>query len=84
MLETSEKTVKKALDNLAGEGYVTFMRGRYGGTFVTDIPVNEGYTWIAISSDYIRRAENQSKILENWNKYDIINYVNNHKENSHS
>ncbi len=58
MLETSEKTVKKALDNLAGEGYVTFMRGRYGGTFVTDIPVNEGYTWIAISSDYIRRAEN--------------------------
>ncbi len=53
--ETSEKTVKKALDNLAEEGYITFMRGRYGGTFVTDIPrdSNEAYTWLAVNSEFL-------------------------------
>lgn len=51
---TSAKTIKKALDNLAEEGFVTFVRGRFGGTFVTDIPTgNDSYTWLAISSDYI-------------------------------
>lgn len=52
---TSEKTIKKSLNNLAEEGYLTFVRGRYGGTFVTDIPQasTEAYKWLAISSDYI-------------------------------
>lgn len=51
--QVSAKTVKKALDNLADEGYITFARGRYGGTFVTDIPQgNEGYKWLAISREY--------------------------------
>lgn len=51
--QVSAKTVKKALDNLADEGYITFVRGRYGGTFVTDIPQgNEGYKWLAISREY--------------------------------
>ena len=56
MYDTSEKTVKKALDNLADDGYVTFMRGRYGGTFVMDIPQTskEAYKWLAINSDYMR------------------------------
>lgn len=51
----SPKTIKKALDNLAEDGYLTFARGRYGGTFVTDIPqgVNESYKWVALSPDYI-------------------------------
>ena len=51
----SPKTIKKALDNLAEDGYLRFKRGRYGGTFVTDIPqgVNEAYKWLAISSDYV-------------------------------
>lgn len=51
----SEKTVKKALDNLAEDGYLTFTRGRYGGTFVMDIPqgANEAYKWLAINSEYI-------------------------------
>ena len=54
LFQTSEKTVKKALDNLAEEGYVTFSRGRYGGTFVTDIPQasKDAYKWLALSSDY--------------------------------
>jgi len=53
--KTSEKTVKKALDNLAEDGYLTFSRGRYGGTFVTDIPQasGEAYKWLAISNDYM-------------------------------
>lgn len=51
----SAKTIKKALDNLAEDGYLRFTRGRYGGTFVTDIPqgVNEAYKWLALSSDYV-------------------------------
>ncbi len=51
---TSEKTIKKALDNLSEEGYVTFIRGRYGGTFVTDIPpsTKDSYTWLALNSEY--------------------------------
>ena len=52
---TSEKTIKKALDNLAEEGYLTFSRGRYGGTFILDLPQEstEAYKWLAISTDYI-------------------------------
>ena len=60
MFNVSTKTVKKALDEISDEGYVTFSRGRYGGTFVTDIPQggNEAYTWLALSSDYLKGDEN--------------------------
>ena len=54
---TSAKTIKKALDNLAEEGVVTFVRGRFGGTFVTNIPnESDSYTWLAISSDYVNNG----------------------------
>lgn len=58
--KTSEKTIKKALDNLAEDGYITFVRGRYGGTFVTDIPQDshEAYKWLAITPEYISNMEN--------------------------
>ena len=60
MYSTSEKTVKKALDNISEDGYVTFIRGRYGGTFVTEIPPSDkdAYTWLAINSEYIRNDSN--------------------------
>ena len=60
MFDVSTKTIKKALNNLAYDGYVTFTRGRYGGTFVVDIPqsVNESYKWLAIASDYVLESEN--------------------------
>ena len=60
MFEVSPKTIKKALDNLAEDGYLTFARGRYGGTFVTDIPQSskEAYTWLALNSEYITSIEN--------------------------
>lgn len=53
--EVSEKTVKKALDNLYEDGYIRYSRGRYGGTFVIDVPqaTTEAYKWLAISNDYI-------------------------------
>ena len=52
---TSEKSIKRALDNLAEDGYLAFSRGRYGGTFVLDIPQvsSEAYKWLAISTDFI-------------------------------
>ena len=52
---TSEKTIKKALNNLSEDGYLTFARGRYGGTFIVDIPQISGdaYKWLAINSEYI-------------------------------
>lgn len=52
---TSEKTIKKALDSLAEDGYIAFARGRYGGTFITDIPQASGdaYKWLALNADYM-------------------------------
>lgn len=60
MYEVSAKTVKKALDNLAEEGYITYARGRYGGTFVTDIPpaLNEAYKWLALTPGYLQNSQN--------------------------
>lgn len=53
--KTSEKTIKRGLDNLVEDGYLTFSRGRYGGTFVLDIPqsTSEAYKWIAINTDFM-------------------------------
>ena len=60
MFGVSTKTVKKALDEIEDEGYVTFSRGRYGGTFVTDIPqeVNEAYAWLALNPNYLKPDSN--------------------------
>ncbi|MFM7467929.1 MAG: GntR family transcriptional regulator [Vampirovibrionales bacterium] len=40
-LGVSSNTVRKALQQLAQEGYVSLTRGRYGGTFVEKLPVLE-------------------------------------------
>ena len=55
----STRTIKTALDNLAEEGYITYTRGRNGGTFVTDLPqgVNETYTWLALNPDYLSNID---------------------------
>ena len=59
MYKVSAKTIKKALDNLAEEGYITFVRGRYGGTYVMDIPqMNETYKWLALNPVYTSGTEN--------------------------
>lgn len=56
---TSQKTIKRALDNIAEDGYITFQRGKWGGTFVLEIPQNakNAYTWLAIDKNYIENQE---------------------------
>ncbi len=53
--DVSSNTIRKALQNLSKQGYVSFLRGRYGGTFVSDLPETEGaesYRWLAVSPQY--------------------------------
>ncbi len=53
-MDLSPNTIRKAFQNLAKEGYLTFSRGRYGGTFVIDIPQTETQTfkWLAVNPSY--------------------------------
>lgn len=55
-LNVSTNTIRKALMNIADDGYITFGRGRYGGTFVVDKPLTnerQQYQWLSINPDYI-------------------------------
>lgn len=53
-LDLSPNTIRKALNNLAKDGYLRFMRGRYGGTFVLDIPETaaQSFKWLAVNPKY--------------------------------
>lgn len=54
-LDLSSNTVRKAFENLAKEGYLRFARGRYGGTFVIDVPEIESaqsFKWLAVNPKY--------------------------------
>lgn len=54
-LDLSPNTIRKALNNLASEGYLRFIRGRYGGTFVIDIPEtsSQSFKWLAVNPKYV-------------------------------
>ena len=54
-LDLSPNTIRKALNNLASEGYLRFVRGRYGGTFVIDIPEtsSQSFKWLAVNPKYV-------------------------------
>lgn len=55
-LDLSTNTVRKALNNLAKEGYLRFARGRWGGTFVIDIPEDtssQPFKWLAVNPKYV-------------------------------
>lgn len=59
--DVSSNTIRKALQNLSAQGFVSFARGRYGGTFVTDIPENEEqetFRWLAVSPNYTISYDN--------------------------
>ena len=61
--DVSSNTIRKALQNLAKLGYVNFSRGRYGGTFVMELPENdkqETFQWLAVSPDYTVSYENNN------------------------
>lgn len=54
-LDLSPNTIRKALNNIAEEGYLRFVRGRYGGTFVIDIPDTsaQSFKWLAVNPKYV-------------------------------
>lgn len=55
--DLSPNTVRRALHNLAKDGYLAFSRGRYGGTYVIDIPEVQSFKWIAVNPKYAEIAE---------------------------
>lgn len=59
-MDLSPNTIRKAIHNLAKEGYLAFSRGRYGGTFVIDIPQTEEetYKWLAVNPKYTEVYKN--------------------------
>lgn len=59
-MDLSPNTIRKAFHNLAKEGYLVFSRGRYGGTFVIDIPETEEQTfkWLAVNPQYAETYKN--------------------------
>lgn len=61
--DVSSNTIRKALQNLSKQGIVNFSRGRYGGTFVVDLPeddTEESFRWLAVSSDYTISYDNEN------------------------
>ncbi len=59
-LNLSPNTIRKAFQNLADEGYLTSSRGRYGGTYVIDIPETEtqNFKWLAVNPKYAEVLNN--------------------------
>lgn len=59
-MDLSPNTIRKAFQNLAKEGYLAFSRGRYGGTFVVDIPETgeETFKWLAVNPQYAEIYKN--------------------------
>lgn len=61
--DVSSNTIRKALQNLSKLGYVNFSRGRYGGTFVADLPETESsetFRWLAVSPQYTISYDNKN------------------------
>lgn len=58
-LDLSPNTIRKAFHNLAKDGYLQFSRGRYGGTFVIDIPESDeqSFKWLAVNPNYAKVYE---------------------------
>lgn len=55
-LDVSTNTIRKALKNISSRGIVQFNRGRYGGTFITDIPDDfeqKGFKWLSVNPKYV-------------------------------
>ena len=54
--DVSTNTIRKALNSLSSQGYITFGRGRFGGTFLIEVPENverQSYQWLSINPDFI-------------------------------
>ena len=55
-LDVSPNVIRKALNNLAKDGILRFARGRYGGTFVIDMPevAEQAFRWLAVNPQYAK------------------------------
>ena len=57
-LDVSGNTIRKALQNLAKECIVEFARGKYGGTFIVNMPKVEqkkpAFTWLSVNKEHIK------------------------------
>ena len=57
-LDVSTNTVRKALKNLSKECIVEFVRGKYGGTFVVNMPKSQdkkpAFTWLSVNKEHIK------------------------------
>lgn len=53
-LDVSSNIIRKALNNLAQDGILRFTRGRYGGTYVIDMPevAEQTFKWLAVNPQY--------------------------------
>lgn len=61
LMDVSPNTIRKAFQNLAQEGYLTFSRGRYGGTYVKAVPMTSAqmpFEWVAVNPKYANYSEN--------------------------
>ena len=54
LLDVSPNIIRKALNNLAKDGILRFTRGRYGGTYVIDLPepTEQAFRWLAVNPQY--------------------------------
>ncbi len=59
-MDLSPNTIRKAFHNLAKEGYLAFSRGRYGGTYIIDVPETEeqAFKWLAVNPQYAESCKN--------------------------
>ena len=62
MMDVSPNTIRKAFSMLAKEGYLTSVRGKYGGTFVKKLPQNSDknvpFEWVAVNPKYADFCDN--------------------------
>lgn len=54
-LDISTNTIRKAISDLAKEGYVAVSRGKFGGIYVMDIPeeASQSFRWLAVNPQYV-------------------------------
>ena len=55
IFDVSTNTVRKALTELNQDGCIVFQRGRFGGTFLINLPESNNkntFKWIAVSPEY--------------------------------
>jgi len=55
LLDVNPNTIRKSFEVLKSEGIVSSVRGRYGGTFVLEIPefdTVQTYQWLAVNTEF--------------------------------